>query len=219
MVKIGKYIFRFIFTVILTVLFIAFSIFILSWANYMTNQKYEILNNADLLNRYATKSKIIDLTELFIPASDSRVSTEYIVIHCDAIDFNKYETPQLFAIDRFHREERHWETIAYHYYITKNGSIYQLHKPQEYTIHAAGINNGSVAVCVQGNFDNDTLKEKQYNSLIKTLIHLKKIYPKAYIIGHCDVSTKTCPGLNIDVNAIRQTVNDFHIFKLKTQKK
>jgi len=105
--------------------------------------------------------------------------------------------------------------FSYHYYITKSGTIYQMHSDEELTAHALGYNNLAISVCLQGNFDVEKLEQKQYNSLIRALIMVKRKYPSASIIGHCDVSNKTCPGVNINVKELSDMVEGFHILKLE----
>ncbi len=198
-----------VFSILITVVVIFVGI---SYLNMKFKGKYQILAKADVINIYATKIKAIDIKDLFTKSERNRITTDYIIVHCDAIDNEIFDHVPLFEIYQYHKKK--FKTIGYHYYISKTGKLYQMHNADEVTAHARGYNNIAVSVCLEGNFDKEYLQQDQYNSLIKTLIMLQTKYPKARIIGHCDVSNKTCPGTNIDVNELRNTATNFHIFNL-----
>jgi len=196
------------YTFFISVIFIG-----ISFINFKTNKTYKIIDKFDIINKFATRVKPVDIKDLFTKSKIRRKITQYIVIHCDAIDMNIFDHVPAFEIAAEHKQ-RGLKTFAYHYYITRIGKLYKLHDDDEKTNHAKAVNSVAISVCLQGNFDHEVLNKSQYFKLIKILILLKHKYPNAKIIGHCDVSNKTCPGKNVNVPEINKEVQNFHIFKL-----
>ena len=198
----------------LSLVFIIPVIFItLSFTNMKTKGQYPYLNNADLINYAATFIYTNDITDLFNQLETTRDTTLLIVVHCDDVQNGRMDHVPMMEMYKYHKSIG-LKSIAYHYYITQTGKLYQMHPEDQATNHASGYNDISVSVCLQGDFDIEKIEQKQYNSLIKTLIMLQNKYSSAKIIGHCDISKKTCPGTNIDVPEIKKVVQGFHILKL-----
>ena len=126
---------------------------------------------------------------------------QYLVIHCsDTEDKN-----ELSAID-IHKMHLGfgWNGIGYHKVILRSGEI-QNGRPEYWVgAHVKGKNNISLGVCLIG---RNSFTPKQFISLQKVLQKWKILYPKAKIIGHCDVTNtkKTCP--NFDVKKWIQKIN------------
>ena len=91
-----------------------------------------------------------------------------------------------------------WDGIGYHKLSRRNGVI-ENGRP-EYWIgaHVKGKNEESLGVCLIGRSYFSTLQYKSLEIVIKSW---KKKYPKAKIIGHCDVieTKKTCPNFNVAI--------------------
>ncbi len=178
-----------------------------------TNGKHSNLSKFDIINRLAVKIKVNEIRDIISNTNMYRKETKFIVIHHDAIHDNSFNHVPIFEIYKSHLPK--YGTFAYHYYVTKAGKLYQLHEDNELTYHCKGINSSSISLCLQGNFDKEYLSSKQYNSLIRTLILLKRKYPNAIIIGHRDARNTNCPGKNINVEELKKTVNNFHILRNK----
>mgnify|MGYP002507813195 CR=1 FL=1 len=90
-----------------------------------------------------------------------------------------------------------WAGAGYHYYVHKDGSIYQL-RPVEYVPAAqSGHNTHSIAVSCQGNFDTEDMSVAQKNGIIELLKWLKTQHKGIqYVKKHSDVSNTACPGKN-----------------------
>jgi hypothetical protein len=76
-------------------------------------------------------------------------------------------------------------------------------------------NAHSLHVCLIGNFDSDTPLAQQMEKLIDLLAHWVRVYKLApmHIIGHGEMQRKlgekyykTCPGKNVDMDAVRMAV-------------
>lgn len=114
--------------------------------------------------------------------------TKYIVIHHTAT------TSDLTVEDihRIHLNEK-YIGIGYHYFISKNGTIFT-GRPEKYIgAHAYPINSISLGICLSGNFQVEKPTENQINSLIEILKLMKSKYPNAKIISHSEViKTEEC---------------------------
>lgn len=92
-----------------------------------------------------------------------------------------------------------WCDIGYNYGIGVNGTILDGRNDNVTGSHATGYNSSSIGVFIHGNYDIRTFKSIQENSLVTLLSWLCYNYniSSANIIGHRDVSNKSCPGSNI----------------------
>ena len=90
---------------------------------------------------------------------------------------------------------------AYHYMIDKDGSIMPTRPENEVGHHCGSwwMNIRSVAICLLGNFQNDTPSKKQLVTLSKKIIELRQKYsiPAENVKGHRDVKATACPGKNM----------------------
>ena len=121
-----------------------------------------------------------------------------IIIHCSATRSN-----QRFPIDllkKSHNARFHGKGIGYHYYIERDGQLYQTRDENEVGIHARHYNAHSIGICYEGGLDEngketDTRTPEQKAALIALLRSLKTDYPDAEIMGHCELEGvhKACP--------------------------
>ena len=125
-----------------------------------------------------------------------------IIVHCSA---NKEgSTLRMADIDRYHRSLG-WKGCGYHYVIPTDGTI-EVGRPEEVKgPHSKNHNNHSIDVCyvgglaADGKTPKDTRTEEQKRALRMLLEDLHKRYPKALIVGHCDLDPMKpcCPGFNV----------------------
>ena len=125
-----------------------------------------------------------------------------IVIHCSATRSN-----QQYTVDRLrddHNDRFHGQGIGYHYYITRDGEVYQTRSEEEVGMHAVHYNAHSIGICYEGGLDEkgheaDTRTPEQRASLIALLRSLKADYPTAEIVGHCELKGvhKACPCFEV----------------------
>jgi N-acetyl-anhydromuramyl-L-alanine amidase AmpD len=124
---------------------------------------------------------------------------EYIIIHhalaksCTVKD-----------IDRWHRQNG-WAGIGYHYFISKDGFIYEGRQEKQHGAHCKQqrMNYRSIGICLEGcyqDYNNQTDKEvpqKQLKALINLTKHLQNKYniPTNNVKRHHDFAPyKLCPG-------------------------
>ncbi|MBR5393672.1 MAG: N-acetylmuramoyl-L-alanine amidase [Bacteroidaceae bacterium] len=110
---------------------------------------------------------------------------DLIVIHCSATRENKsFPVTSLIAChqDRF-------GFTGYHYYITKDGQVYQTRHENLPGAHVKHYNQHSIGICYEGGLDKDgkpkdTRTPEQKATLVALLRSLREDYPEAVILGH-----------------------------------
>ena len=125
-----------------------------------------------------------------------------IIVHCSA---NKAgSTIRMADIDRYHRSLG-WKGCGYHYVIPTDGTI-ERGRPEELVgAHCKNHNRHSIGVAYIGGLAGDgktpcdTRTEAQKHALRTLLQALHKKYPKALIVGHCDLDPHkpNCPGFSV----------------------
>jgi N-acetyl-anhydromuramyl-L-alanine amidase AmpD len=140
----------------------------------------------------------------------TRTKTDYLVIHCAAtkpsMDIGVKE------IREWHKAQG-WQDCGYHFVIRRDGTreIGRHHDLQG--SHVKGFNNCSVGVCLVGGIDDDgkpanNFTLAQFNALDEVLQILKMHYPKAEILGHCELNPgKACPSFDVQ-KWLQQKEND-----------
>ena len=121
-----------------------------------------------------------------------------IIIHC--ADTPEGRDDRAADIKRWHKQ-RGFNDIGYHYVIDLDGTIEAGRDPEKAGAHAQGHNANSIGICYVGGADEqmkpkDTRTDAQKASLLLLLKYLRQRYPKAEIIGHRDVSAKSCPSFD-----------------------
>lgn len=124
---------------------------------------------------------------------------DLIVVHCSATRADK--PFPVTALIRCHQDR--FGFTGYHYYITRNGRIYQTRHEQLIGAHAQGYNAHSLGVCYEGGITRDgrhadTRTPAQKAALRSLLLTLRQRHPKARIVGHRDLPGvhKDCPCFN-----------------------
>ena len=123
-------------------------------------------------------------------------SINLIVIHCSATRENRpFPVTSLIAC-----HQARFGFTGYHYYITRNGQIYQTRHENLPGAHVRHYNQHSIGICYEGGLDKhgrpeDTRTPEQKAALRALLKNLKADYPDAKILGHRDFPNvrKECP--------------------------
>ena len=122
---------------------------------------------------------------------------DLIVIHCSATRCDRpFPVTSLIAC-----HQARFGFTGYHYYITRDGQVFQTRHENLVGAHARHYNQHSIGVCYEGGLDErgkhaDTRTEAQKTALLQLLVSLKASYPAAKILGHCELPNvaKTCPN-------------------------
>ena len=133
--------------------------------------------------------KIIETNWKWNSSMSTRGSTDYIALHhaaavtCSAQD-----------IDNWHKNNG-WSGIGYHYFVRKNGSIYRGRPEWALGAHVSGMNNCSLGICAEGDYDKEqTMPDAQKSAIIALIKDVKSRYPNAKVVGHRDIGSSDCPG-------------------------
>jgi hypothetical protein len=113
-----------------------------------------------------------------------------LIIHCSATPNGRYHNAE--DIHRWHLENG-WDGIGYHWVITTKGEL-QAGRPEYWKgSHAKGHNN-AIGVCMIG---ADEFSDKQWEILTNLVLKKKIEYPLLKVIGHNEISNKSCPGFDV----------------------
>lgn len=100
-----------------------------------------------------------------------------------------------------------WTGIGYHFYIRKDGSIYQGRPIDTVGAHCSNYNSASIGVCFEGNYETENvMPDAQKKSGQELVGYLKGLYPKAHIKKHRDFNSTACPGKNFPFDEIKNGV-------------
>ncbi|WP_273163069.1 N-acetylmuramoyl-L-alanine amidase [Bacteroides fluxus] len=114
----------------------------------------------------------------------------YIVVHCSATREGYALTPE--ALEREHRR-RGFRGTGYHYYIRRDGSVFDGRPLQLPGAHVKGQNAHSIGICYEGGLDADgnpkDTRTPEQRSALRLLVHrLLKLFKDARVCGHRDLS-------------------------------
>ena len=113
-----------------------------------------------------------------------------LIIHCSA---TRYDRDFPVEALRASHKARGFADIGYHFYITRDGYLHRCRPVNQIGAHAAGWNDRSIGICYEGGLDeagtpSDTRTYAQKCSLLDLLRQLRRDYPEAKIVGHCQLS-------------------------------
>ena len=121
---------------------------------------------------------------------------DLIVVHCSATRCNRSYPVETLIADH----QKRFGYTGYHYYVTRDGQLYQTRHENLKGAHAKGYNAHSIGVCYEGGLNAqgmpaDTRTPAQKHTLLALLCSLKLDYPDAVILGHRDLPgvKKACP--------------------------
>lgn len=98
----------------------------------------------------------------------------------------------------FHINGNGWPGLSYHYFITPDGTIFQINKHTDITWHDSR-NTDTLGIALHGDFTNTKPSQKQLNSLKSLLDWLCTENPQLpasqqNVLGHREISPTACPG-------------------------
>lgn len=120
-----------------------------------------------------------------------------VVVHHSVI-YDETDPRTLLAIQTLHRETRQWADVAYHFFVGKNGLIYEGRDWSVRGTHVGGYNTGSIGVCLLGNFMEQEPPPPQIDAAQILIKWLALRLQLSHIAGHRDFNAETdCPGDNV----------------------
>lgn len=129
---------------------------------------------------------------------------KYLIIHCTDTPAGRKVTKQ--DIEKWHLEERGWSRVGYSDMIHLDGKVENLIpydddnyvEPWEISNGARGFNSISRHVVYVGGKNNiDTRTFAQVEALEKYVRKTIENHPDIKVIGHNEVSVKTCPSFDV----------------------
>lgn len=128
---------------------------------------------------------------------------KYLVIHCTYTPEGREVSRQ--DIERWHLEERGWSRVGYSDMIHLDGSLENLVPFDqndevgvwEITNGAKGYNSISRHIVYVGGHKFNAINEKQIRTLAIYCYYTVLRHPGIKIIGHNQVSNKSCPNFNV----------------------
>lgn len=96
-------------------------------------------------------------------------------------------------IHNYHKNTKGWAGIGYHFYIRKDGKIYEGRSTEYAGAHCPGINSISIGICAEGDFNKETMSDVQKQAIINLIAYLKTQHNIKWIKGHREVIATSCP--------------------------
>lgn len=103
----------------------------------------------------------------------------------------------IWDIQNTHRNQRGWADVAYHYFIGKNGDVYEGRDIHVRGAHVKAHNTGSVGVCLLGDFTKDYPTDEQIGAAIGLVQWLARGLQLTHLASHRDFELTICPGHNL----------------------
>ena len=118
-----------------------------------------------------------------------RQLTTHCIIHHEGED--DPTTPE--QIHAYHLSKG-WAGIAYHFYIRKDGTVYEGRPIKTVGGHTLNWNHCSIGVCFEGNFEEEKMTEAQLSSGEELTEYIRKLYPNIIFGKHSAFNATACPG-------------------------
>jgi hypothetical protein len=124
----------------------------------------------------------------------SRITVHHTGEHAGLANLPEVEV--LRRIERYHRNERRWCAIGYHYIIGKDGKVYEGRPAKWQGAHVLSENEHNLGISVAGDFMRHLPNAKQLRALEAFLDDRRREYgvAKKRVFGHRDLNQSLCPG-------------------------
>ncbi|MCR4965405.1 MAG: N-acetylmuramoyl-L-alanine amidase [Bacteroidales bacterium] len=130
--------------------------------------------------------------------------TKYIILH-----HSKVTTPHTAAdVHQWHLNKG-WSGIGYHYFIAKDGEIYEGRPHGTIGALEKSINRKSVGICFEGDFNKKKMTDNQKKSAIILINLLSFTYPDAELCRYDDFKKdEKWPEYNFPFDSLRKKVEE-----------
>lgn len=141
--------------------------------------------------------QIIETNLKFRSQPIKRSRTNYIVLHhADASRCTVYDVHQWHL-------NKDWIGIGYHFFVDKTGRVYRGRPIDTIGAHCPGYNANSVAICCEGNYEQEHMPPAQWKAILELVDYLKQVYPGVKVVGHRDLYSTACPGRYFPLGEIK----------------
>jgi N-acetylmuramoyl-L-alanine amidase len=99
-------------------------------------------------------------------------------------------------IELYHRNEKRWAAIGYHYLVGKDGRVYEGRPVAYQGAHVSGANEHNLGISVMGDFHRNLPNSRQLAAVQAFLNDSRARFKvaKSRIYGHRDLNASICPG-------------------------
>lgn len=128
---------------------------------------------------------------------DVRSSYQTAVVHHSVL-YEGDDRASLLEVQRTHRVERGWADVGYHFFVGKDGTLYEGRVLSSRGAHVGGYNTGSVGICLLGNYMAQQPPAVQVQAAQRLLNWLAVYLNLTHLAGHRAFNSNTvCPGDNL----------------------
>lgn len=121
-----------------------------------------------------------------------------VVIHHSVIMQGEDNLATLLEIQTAHRVDRGWADVAYHYFVGRDGIVYEGRDIRVRGTHTASYNTGSVGVCLLGDYTEQIPTERQIRGAEGLVNWLTQRLQLTHLAAHNMFNATTqCPGGNL----------------------
>jgi hypothetical protein len=124
----------------------------------------------------------------------TRITIHHTGEHAGLVGLPDIEVIQ--RIEKYHRNEKHWAAIGYHYIVGRDGRIYEGRPVRYQGAHVLSENANNLGISVIGDFQVHLPNPRQLVALRAFLNDSRTRYhvPVSRVYGHRDLNRSICPG-------------------------
>lgn len=124
----------------------------------------------------------------------TRITVHHTGEHGNWADLPDVEIIQ--RIEKYHRTEKEWAAIGYHFLVGKDGRIYEGRPAKYQGAHVSTQNENNLGISVIGDFMENLPSDRQLSALKIFLDDKRREYGvgKGRVYGHRDLHASLCPG-------------------------
>ena len=127
----------------------------------------------------------------FNESLEPRTKTDYIILHHSGVKSRHTAND----IHQWHKNKG-WAGIGYHYFISKEGVIYECRQRDTIGAHAKGYNANSIGVCFEGDFNKETMTDAQCSDeVVRFLFFLGLTYPDSELVFCDELEKRPIPAI------------------------
>lgn len=112
-----------------------------------------------------------------------------VFLHHSATDNPEHDTIDF--IRRVHVDENGWSAVGYHFFIDKNGVLFQGRSLERSPAAQKGYNKSTIAICLSGRKE---FTEEQKKALQRLCNKINEAYGGISFHGHKEVASTLCPA-------------------------
>lgn len=126
----------------------------------------------------------------------NREDIRWLVAHCTGWPLEKCSSASF--VHHHHIYVNKWAGIGYNKFIQPDGTVEEGRPWYWRGAHVRGHNHEALGAVLAGRGPKD-FTDEQYQSLWETFQQWREMFPRAKVVGHCDLddTKEYCPGFNV----------------------